>query len=151
MGPAASLALLRGSVPTLPQVIVAIISFLETMLLIYLSYKVSAPRPGPAPEGPTTDTLCQPPPLAPCTPSLSPRSHPLTSHWLSLSVSSAPAPPRCPSPPPALKPAPLAPQGNIWEQIFRVSFILEMINTLPFIITVGEPLAEAGAAETPAP
>ncbi|KAM4878127.1 potassium channel subfamily T member 1 isoform 6-T6 [Thomomys bottae] len=47
------------------QVIVATISFLETMLLIYLSYK-----------------------------------------------------------------------GNIWEQIFRVSFILEMINTLPFIITV---------------
>ncbi|KAI4587706.1 hypothetical protein MJG53_005493 [Ovis ammon polii x Ovis aries] len=46
------------------QVIVAIISFLETMLLIYLSYK-----------------------------------------------------------------------GNIWEQIFRVPFILEMINTLPFIIT----------------
>ena len=43
MDPAASLALLRGSVPTLPQVIVAIISFLETMLLIYLSYKVSAP------------------------------------------------------------------------------------------------------------
>ena len=92
-----------------------------------------------------------PPPLAPCTPSLSPRSHPLTSHWLSLSVSSAPAPPGAPSPPPALKPTPLAPQGNIWEQIFRVSFILEMINTLPFIITVGEPLAEAGAAETPAP
>uniref|UniRef100_A0A8C2VA64 Potassium sodium-activated channel subfamily T member 1 n=1 Tax=Chinchilla lanigera TaxID=34839 RepID=A0A8C2VA64_CHILA len=48
-----------------PQVIVATISFLETMLLIYLSYK-----------------------------------------------------------------------GNIWEQIFRVSFVLEMINTLPFIITV---------------
>uniref|UniRef100_A0A8C6DYB6 Potassium sodium-activated channel subfamily T member 1 n=1 Tax=Moschus moschiferus TaxID=68415 RepID=A0A8C6DYB6_MOSMO len=47
------------------QVLVAIISFLETMLLIYLSYK-----------------------------------------------------------------------GNIWEQIFRVSFILEMINTLPFIITI---------------
>ncbi|XP_003794881.1 potassium channel subfamily T member 1 isoform X1 [Otolemur garnettii] len=47
------------------QVIVAIISFLETMLLIYLSYK-----------------------------------------------------------------------GNIWEQVFRVSFILEMINTLPFIITI---------------
>uniref|UniRef100_A0A8C0M5R7 Potassium sodium-activated channel subfamily T member 1 n=1 Tax=Canis lupus familiaris TaxID=9615 RepID=A0A8C0M5R7_CANLF len=47
------------------QVIVAIISFLETMLLIYLSYK-----------------------------------------------------------------------GNIWEQIFRVSFILEMINTLPFIVTI---------------
>ncbi|KAG5211005.1 hypothetical protein JEQ12_013434 [Ovis aries] len=47
------------------QVIVAIISFLETMLLIYLSYK-----------------------------------------------------------------------GNIWEQIFRVPFILEMINTLPFIITI---------------
>ncbi|KAM9082428.1 potassium channel subfamily T member 1 isoform 7-T7 [Megaptera novaeangliae] len=47
------------------QVIVAIISFLETMLLIYLSYK-----------------------------------------------------------------------GNIWEQIFRVAFILEMINTLPFIITI---------------
>nr|XP_023422165.1 potassium channel subfamily T member 1 isoform X9 [Cavia porcellus] len=47
------------------QVVVATISFLETMLLIYLSYK-----------------------------------------------------------------------GNIWEQIFRVSFVLEMINTLPFIITV---------------
>ncbi|XP_023485142.2 potassium channel subfamily T member 1 isoform X1 [Equus przewalskii] len=47
------------------QVIVAIISFLETMLLIYLSYK-----------------------------------------------------------------------GNIWEQVFRVSFVLEMINTLPFIITI---------------
>ncbi|XP_069333210.1 potassium channel subfamily T member 1 isoform X4 [Eulemur rufifrons] len=47
------------------QVIVAIISFLETMLLIYLSYK-----------------------------------------------------------------------GNIWEQVFRVSFVLEMITTLPFIITI---------------
>nr|XP_036863537.1 potassium channel subfamily T member 1 isoform X2 [Manis javanica] len=47
------------------QVIVATISFLETMLLIYLSYK-----------------------------------------------------------------------GNIWEQIFHVSFVLEMINTLPFIITI---------------
>ncbi|KAM7092087.1 potassium channel subfamily T member 1 [Molossus nigricans] len=47
------------------QVIVALISFLETMLLIYLSYK-----------------------------------------------------------------------GNIWEQIFQVSFVLEMINTLPFIITI---------------
>nr|XP_048308649.1 potassium channel subfamily T member 1 isoform X9 [Myodes glareolus] len=47
------------------QVIVATISFLETMLLIYLSYK-----------------------------------------------------------------------GNIWEQVFHVPFILEMINTLPFIITV---------------
>nr|KAF6280285.1 potassium sodium-activated channel subfamily T member 1 [Pipistrellus kuhlii] len=47
------------------QVVVATISFLETMLLIYLSYK-----------------------------------------------------------------------GNIWEQIFRVSFVLEMINTLPFIITI---------------
>nr|XP_020837517.1 potassium channel subfamily T member 1 isoform X6 [Phascolarctos cinereus] len=46
------------------QVIIALIGFLETMLLIYLSYK-----------------------------------------------------------------------GNIWEQIFRVSFILEMINTVPFIIT----------------
>ncbi|MEQ2172864.1 hypothetical protein GOODEAATRI_025721, partial [Goodea atripinnis] len=46
------------------QVIVAIISFLETMLLMYLSYK-----------------------------------------------------------------------GNIWEQIFQVSFLLEMINTVPFIIT----------------
>ena len=30
----------------------------------------------------------------------------------------------------------LIPQGNIWEQIFRISFILEMINTVPFIITV---------------
>ncbi|KAJ0057263.1 hypothetical protein NL108_002187, partial [Boleophthalmus pectinirostris] len=47
------------------QVIVAIISFLETMLLMYLSYK-----------------------------------------------------------------------GNIWEQIFQVSFVLEMINTVPFIITI---------------
>ncbi|XP_040818796.1 potassium channel subfamily T member 1 isoform X7 [Ochotona curzoniae] len=47
------------------QVVVAVISFLETMLLIYLSYK-----------------------------------------------------------------------GNIWEQIFRVPFVLEMINTLPFIITI---------------
>nr|KAF6485048.1 potassium sodium-activated channel subfamily T member 1 [Rousettus aegyptiacus] len=47
------------------QVVVAIISFLETTLLIYLSYK-----------------------------------------------------------------------GNIWEQIFQVSFVLEMINTLPFIITI---------------
>ncbi|XP_073397246.1 potassium channel subfamily T member 1 isoform X7 [Dendrobates tinctorius] len=47
------------------QVTVAIISFLETMLLMYLSYK-----------------------------------------------------------------------GNIWEQIIRISFILEMINTVPFIITI---------------
>ncbi|XP_008421912.1 potassium channel subfamily T member 2 isoform X1 [Poecilia reticulata] len=47
------------------QVIVAIISFLETMLLMYLSYK-----------------------------------------------------------------------GNIWEQIFQISFLLEMINTVPFIITI---------------
>ncbi|CAH2316771.1 potassium channel subfamily T member 1 isoform X8 [Pelobates cultripes] len=47
------------------QVTVAIISFMETMLLIYLSYK-----------------------------------------------------------------------GNIWEQIIRISFILEMINSVPFIITI---------------
>ncbi|KAI1904764.1 hypothetical protein AGOR_G00009050 [Albula goreensis] len=47
------------------QVIVAIISFLEAMLLMYLSYK-----------------------------------------------------------------------GNIWEQMFQVSFLLEMINTVPFIITI---------------
>uniref|UniRef100_A0A8D0MVQ5 RCK N-terminal domain-containing protein n=1 Tax=Sus scrofa TaxID=9823 RepID=A0A8D0MVQ5_PIG len=47
------------------QVVVAIISFLETILLIYLSYK-----------------------------------------------------------------------GNIWEQVLRVSFVLEMVNTLPFIITI---------------
>ncbi|XP_072310736.1 potassium channel subfamily T member 1 isoform X1 [Eucyclogobius newberryi] len=47
------------------QVIVAIISFLETMLLMYLSYK-----------------------------------------------------------------------GNIWEHIFQVSFLLEIINTVPFIITI---------------
>lgn len=39
-------------------------------------------------------------------------------------------------------PLPL-PQGNIWEQIFHVSFVLEMINTLPFIITVGEPQPQA--------
>uniref|UniRef100_A0A8C9MFX6 Potassium sodium-activated channel subfamily T member 1 n=1 Tax=Serinus canaria TaxID=9135 RepID=A0A8C9MFX6_SERCA len=30
----------------------------------------------------------------------------------------------------------LIPQGNIWEQIFRISFVLEMINTVPFIITI---------------
>lgn len=51
----------------------------------------------------------------------------------------------CPSPPPP------GSQGNIWEQIFRVSFVLEMMNTLPFIITVGELLAEEGAAGTPSP
>uniref|UniRef100_A0A8C7WEL9 Potassium sodium-activated channel subfamily T member 1b n=1 Tax=Oncorhynchus mykiss TaxID=8022 RepID=A0A8C7WEL9_ONCMY len=27
-------------------------------------------------------------------------------------------------------------QGNIWEQMFQISFILEMINTVPFIITI---------------
>uniref|UniRef100_A0A8C1PEC5 Potassium channel, subfamily T, member 1 n=1 Tax=Cyprinus carpio TaxID=7962 RepID=A0A8C1PEC5_CYPCA len=27
-------------------------------------------------------------------------------------------------------------QGNIWEQIFQVSFLLEMLNTVPFIITI---------------
>uniref|UniRef100_A0A3Q3IUX2 RCK N-terminal domain-containing protein n=1 Tax=Monopterus albus TaxID=43700 RepID=A0A3Q3IUX2_MONAL len=27
-------------------------------------------------------------------------------------------------------------KGNVWEQIFQVSFILEMINTVPFIITI---------------
>lgn len=27
-------------------------------------------------------------------------------------------------------------QGNIWEQVFQISFILEMINSVPFIITV---------------
>nr|XP_046241444.1 potassium channel subfamily T member 1 isoform X6 [Scatophagus argus] len=27
-------------------------------------------------------------------------------------------------------------KGNIWEQIFQMSFILEMINTVPFIITI---------------
>uniref|UniRef100_A0A3P9MYJ1 Potassium sodium-activated channel subfamily T member 1 n=1 Tax=Poecilia reticulata TaxID=8081 RepID=A0A3P9MYJ1_POERE len=26
--------------------------------------------------------------------------------------------------------------GNIWEQIFQISFLLEMINTVPFIITI---------------
>lgn len=46
---------------------------------------------------------------------------------------------------------PHGPQGNIWEQIFRVSFILEMINTLPFIVTVGEQLAEEGGAPSPSP
>lgn len=29
-------------------------------------------------------------------------------------------------------------QGNIFEQIFQISFILEMINTVPFIITVSD-------------
>lgn len=47
--------------------------------------------------------------------------------------------------------APPGSQGNIWEQIFRVSFVLEMINTLPFIITVGELPAEDGAAGAPSP
>uniref|UniRef100_A0A8C1YW95 Potassium channel, subfamily T, member 1 n=1 Tax=Cyprinus carpio TaxID=7962 RepID=A0A8C1YW95_CYPCA len=27
-------------------------------------------------------------------------------------------------------------QGNLWEQIFQVSFLLEMLNTVPFIITI---------------
>uniref|UniRef100_A0A3P9IJC3 Si:dkey-21e5.1 n=1 Tax=Oryzias latipes TaxID=8090 RepID=A0A3P9IJC3_ORYLA len=27
-------------------------------------------------------------------------------------------------------------KGNIWEQFFQISFILEMINTVPFIITI---------------
>ncbi|XP_034452181.1 potassium channel subfamily T member 1 isoform X9 [Hippoglossus hippoglossus] len=27
-------------------------------------------------------------------------------------------------------------KGNIWEQIFKICFILEMINTVPFIITI---------------
>ncbi|XP_078282442.1 potassium channel subfamily T member 1-like isoform X3 [Rhinoraja longicauda] len=27
-------------------------------------------------------------------------------------------------------------KGNIWEQIFRISFLLEMINTVPFIVTI---------------
>ncbi|XP_037536160.1 potassium channel subfamily T member 1 isoform X2 [Nematolebias whitei] len=27
-------------------------------------------------------------------------------------------------------------KGNIWEQIFQMSFILEMINTVPFIVTI---------------
>uniref|UniRef100_A0A8C5BTK6 RCK N-terminal domain-containing protein n=1 Tax=Gadus morhua TaxID=8049 RepID=A0A8C5BTK6_GADMO len=27
-------------------------------------------------------------------------------------------------------------EGNIWEQIFHVSFLLEIINTVPFIITI---------------
>ncbi|XP_035246573.1 potassium channel subfamily T member 1 isoform X7 [Anguilla anguilla] len=27
-------------------------------------------------------------------------------------------------------------KGNIWEQMFQVSFLLEMINTVPFIITI---------------
>ncbi|XP_036954957.1 potassium channel subfamily T member 1 isoform X3 [Acanthopagrus latus] len=32
-------------------------------------------------------------------------------------------------------------KGNIWEQMFQISFILEMINTVPFIITIfWEPL-----------
>ena len=110
--------------PSLPQVIVAIISFLETMLLIYLSYKVSAPQAWP----------CPPPAPLPQPNSLPSLPHPGP-------------PPR----PPALKPTPLAPQGNIWEQTFRVAFILEMINTLPFIITVGEPPAEEGGRRAPRP
>uniref|UniRef100_A0A8C7HBH7 Potassium sodium-activated channel subfamily T member 2 n=1 Tax=Oncorhynchus kisutch TaxID=8019 RepID=A0A8C7HBH7_ONCKI len=30
----------------------------------------------------------------------------------------------------------LCPQGNIWEQIIRLTFILEMVNTVPFLLTV---------------
>uniref|UniRef100_A0A8D3D8J1 Potassium sodium-activated channel subfamily T member 1 n=1 Tax=Scophthalmus maximus TaxID=52904 RepID=A0A8D3D8J1_SCOMX len=30
----------------------------------------------------------------------------------------------------------VSPSGNIWEQIFQISFILEMINSVPFIITI---------------
>ena len=96
-----------------PQVVVAIISFLETILLIYLSYKVRAPQAWPSPGSPHPRA----PVLAPC---------------------------------PTRSEAPLAPQGNIWEQVLRVSFVLEMVNTLPFIITVGEPRARAGP-EPPAP
>uniref|UniRef100_A0A8C8DBP9 RCK N-terminal domain-containing protein n=1 Tax=Oncorhynchus tshawytscha TaxID=74940 RepID=A0A8C8DBP9_ONCTS len=60
-----ALYVLRVSLDDPEQVIVALISFLEAMLLTYLSYK-----------------------------------------------------------------------GNIWEQMFQISFILEMINTVPFIITI---------------
>ncbi|XP_027950665.1 potassium channel subfamily T member 1 [Eumetopias jubatus] len=38
--------------------------------------------------------------------------------------------------PPAWAPSFCVVLGNIWEQIFRVSFVLEMINTLPFIVTI---------------
>ncbi|MGH0156011.1 UNVERIFIED_CONTAM: hypothetical protein FKN15_030611, partial [Acipenser sinensis] len=66
------------------EVIVALISFLEAMLLAYLSYKVIVA---------------------------------LISFLEAMLL------------------AYLSYKGNIWEQIFRISFILEMINTAPFIIT----------------
>jgi hypothetical protein len=98
------------------QVIVATISFLETMLLIYLSYKVSYSR------------VC-------------PQHYCLTS-WVGFLHLL----PWGPHPPHTSSEALSGPQGNICEQIFRVSFILEMINTLPFIITVGEPCPRSTAA-----
>uniref|UniRef100_A0A674D6T2 Potassium sodium-activated channel subfamily T member 2 n=1 Tax=Salmo trutta TaxID=8032 RepID=A0A674D6T2_SALTR len=30
----------------------------------------------------------------------------------------------------------LCPQGNIWEQILRLTFILETVNTVPFLLTI---------------
>lgn len=110
----------------------AIISFLETMLLIYLSYKVSAPT---WPDPPSTPTLLPDLLAGLSPPPLSPTPTPLPDLLAGLSFSSCPH----------------GPQGNIWEQIFRVSFILEMINTLPFIVTVGEQLAEEGGAPSPSP
>ncbi|KAI4817033.1 hypothetical protein KUCAC02_009322 [Chaenocephalus aceratus] len=78
------------------QVIVAIISFLETMLLMYLSYKGF--RHGYI-EHRRNDRMwwrCK--------------------RLLMLLFDVI--------------------KGNIWEQIFQVSFLLEMINTVPFIITI---------------
>ncbi|KAL7980964.1 hypothetical protein Chor_002118 [Crotalus horridus] len=77
------------------QVSVAMISFLETMLLIYLSYKISnKTRKDELEFDPQLEVL-----------------------QIYLDIT-------------------LIPLGNICEQIFRVSFILEMINTVPFIITI---------------
>lgn len=68
----------EAPVPAHSQVIVAIISFLETMLLIYLSYKVSARLP--------------PRPLPSVRPSSSPQPHPLTPGLVCLSPPPLPHP-----------------------------------------------------------
>lgn len=37
-------------------------------------------------------------------------------------------------------------QGNVWEQVLRVPFILEMISAIPFMITVSESAASTQAS-----
>ncbi|KTG33977.1 hypothetical protein cypCar_00012078, partial [Cyprinus carpio] len=77
------------------QVIVASISFMEAMLLMYLSYKL------------LHFALVQPQLLVPD----------IRNRYVSECI--------C-----------IFFQGNLWEQIFQVSFLLEMLNTVPFIITI---------------